>query len=82
MPPLKRTDLKRIHLTLNGKPVLARQGQTILDVAREYGVRIPTLCYHPKLEPIGACRLCIVQVDGARLPVTACTTRRSGGPPV
>ena len=79
MPPLKRTDLKRIHLSLDGKPVLAREGQTILDVAREYGVRIPTLCYHPKLEPIGACRLCIVTVDGARLPVTACTTKVAEG---
>lgn len=79
MPSLKRTDLRRIKLTINGREVLAREGQTILDVAREYGVRIPTLCYHPKLQPIGACRLCIVQVNGAALPVTACTTPVSEG---
>ena len=79
MPALKRTDMKRVRLTLDGQPVLARKGQTILEVAREYGVRIPTLCYHPKLAPIGACRLCIVQVDGTRLPVTACTTPATEG---
>lgn len=74
MTSLTRTDLKRISLTLDGKAVLARDGQTLLDVARENGVRIPTLCYTEKLKPLGACRLCIVQVAGTPTPVTACTT--------
>lgn len=71
---LKKQSLRRIHLILDGKPVLAREGQTVLEVARENGVRIPTLCYHEKLKPIGACRLCVVDIKGTSTPVTSCTT--------
>jgi predicted molibdopterin-dependent oxidoreductase YjgC len=73
MATLIRNDLKRIYLSINGKEVPARAGQTILDVARETGVEIPTLCYLERLKPIGACRLCIVEVAGTTTPVTACT---------
>jgi predicted molibdopterin-dependent oxidoreductase YjgC len=66
---------KRIHLTLDGKPYLAREGQTILEVACESGIRIPTLCVLEKLKPIGSCRMCMVEVEGTPTPVTACTTR-------
>ena len=79
MTSLKRTDLRRIHLTINGKQVLAREGQTLLEVARENGIHIPTLCYHEKLEPIGACRMCVVEIAGTAIPVTACTTQAKEG---
>ncbi|MBC7293523.1 MAG: (2Fe-2S)-binding protein, partial [Thermoleophilia bacterium] len=52
----------------------ARAGQTILQVAREAGVDIPTLCYDPRLAPYGACRMCLVEVEGARGPMAACGT--------
>jgi heterodisulfide reductase subunit A len=63
-----------ITFKLNGKQVQAEAGQTILQVARQYNVHIPTLCYHRALTPAGACRLCTVEVfDGRRRRlVTSC----------
>ena len=49
-------------LIIDGQEVQAEEGQTVLEVARENGIEIPTLCYHPLLEPHGACRLCVVEV--------------------
>ena len=69
-----RPHVKRIRLTIDGQEVLAREGQTILDVAREYGIHVPTLCYTNKLKPLGSCRMCVVEVQGTPTPVTACTT--------
>ncbi len=63
-----------VNITIDGKHIVARQGQTVLDAARMAGIRIPTLCYHERLEPIGACRLCVVEIEGTSTPVTACTT--------
>jgi predicted molibdopterin-dependent oxidoreductase YjgC len=63
-----------VNITIDGQPVVARQGQTILDAARMVHIRIPTLCYLERVEPIGACRLCVVEVEGTATPVTACTT--------
>ncbi|OFW58139.1 MAG: hypothetical protein A2133_01610 [Actinobacteria bacterium RBG_16_64_13] len=63
-----------LSLTLNGLQVQARPGQTILEVAQAEGVDIPTLCHDPRLEPYGACRMCLVEVEGARGPMAACGT--------
>jgi predicted molibdopterin-dependent oxidoreductase YjgC len=63
-----------LQITIDGKTLQAEAGQTILEVARENGIYIPTLCYHPRLLPIGSCRLCVVEIDGANRPMTACTT--------
>jgi len=52
-------------LTLNGRPVTAREGETLLEVARRHGIDIPTLCHHQGLEPWGGCRLCVVDVSRA-----------------
>jgi len=52
-----------ILLQIDGKEVKARAGMTILEAARSAGISIPTLCYHEKLEPYGACRICIVEVE-------------------
>ena len=62
-------------LTINGQKVHAEEGQTILEVARENGIEIPTLCYHPLLKPYGACRLCTVEVihRGRSRLETSCT---------
>jgi len=63
-----------ITLKINDKEVVAEEGQTILQVARQYNIHIPTLCYHEALSPAGACRLCTVEVfDGRRTRlVTSC----------
>jgi bidirectional [NiFe] hydrogenase diaphorase subunit len=51
-----------ITLTIDGRKVEGLEGSTILEVAREYGIEIPTLCFHEALEPYGGCRLCVVEL--------------------
>jgi NADH dehydrogenase/NADH:ubiquinone oxidoreductase subunit G len=63
-----------ITLTMNGTRVSGQEGMTILKVARENGIDIPTLCYLEDLSPIGACRLCVVEVEGSRTLVGSCHT--------
>jgi bidirectional [NiFe] hydrogenase diaphorase subunit len=52
-----------IRITLDGREIEIKSGQTVLEVAREQGIHIPTLCYHEAMEPFAACRLCMVEVD-------------------
>jgi len=63
-----------IKLVIDGKEVMAEEGSTILEVARSYGIDIPTLCYHEVLSPYGACRMCMVEVveSGRNRLVAAC----------
>jgi len=51
-----------VELTIDGIKTRAVEGTTDLEAAREMGIIIPTLCYHPSLSPSGACRVCIVEV--------------------
>lgn len=60
-------------------PVPVEAGQSILEAARASGVRIPTLCFDPRLEASGSCRLCVVKVEGRRLPVAACSQQMEPG---
>lgn len=68
-----------ISLTINGRTVRTPAGTTILDTARSAGVEIPTLCYHPNLTPNGICRLCVVEVVGARNLQPSCVVPASQG---
>jgi len=70
---------KKITLTVNGRQVTGRSGQTILEVCRENGIEIPTLCHFEGLKPVGACRLCVVEIAGQRKLSTACTTPAEDG---
>ena len=63
-----------VTLTINNRKVVAPEGSTILEAASGCGIKIPTLCQHPDLTNIGACRLCVVSVEKARALQTACTT--------
>jgi|UniRef100_A0A7C5EPH7 predicted molibdopterin-dependent oxidoreductase YjgC len=64
-----------VNLTIDGRPIQAEKGKTILEVAKENGIFIPYLCYHPALKPIGACRICVVEVKpGPPRPLPACAT--------
>ena len=65
---------KDITVTLNGEIVKGRQGMSILELAKECGVEIPTLCYHSELSPIGACRVCVVEIEGAKNLAASCHT--------
>lgn len=66
-------------LKIEGRDVSAAEGQTILEVARESGIHIPTMCYLEGLSEVGACRLCLVEVAGSSRLLPACTTRAEEG---
>ena len=66
-------------LTINGIEVQSESNWTILKAAEHAGLTIPTLCYHKDLSPTGACRMCLVNVKGAKGLTTACTTPVSEG---
>ena len=63
-----------INITINGQKIEAQNGQTVLQVAHEHGMEIPTLCYHKDLSPTGNCRMCVVEVKGGRFLQAACVT--------
>ena len=63
-----------LKLTIDGKEVTGGPDQTILDVAKENGIPIPTLCYHPRLSLLKSCRICLVDVEGAEMPMASCAT--------
>ena len=66
-------------LTLDGERHPFTEGETIYEVAARVGKTLPSLCYDPRLEPFGGCRLCVVQVEGVRAPVASCTTKATDG---
>ena len=68
-----------LQLTLDGQEVSFIQGETLYEIAQRQQKDIPTLCYDPRLEPFGACRLCVVEVEGVRNPVASCTTKAAPG---
>ena len=75
MPHTESSDKKTTAtLTIDGKQVTVPVGATILDAAAELGIRIPTLCWLKKVSTTGACRVCVVDVEGVERPMTACNT--------
>ena len=53
-----------MQVTIDNKKIECEKGKTILEVLKQLGIEIPTLCYHPDLKPEGRCRICLVEVDG------------------
>ncbi|TLN20051.1 2Fe-2S iron-sulfur cluster binding domain-containing protein [bacterium] len=68
-----------ISLTIDGQPVSAPEGSTILKAAAAIGVDIPTICYHDYCTSNGLCRICVVEVEGSRTLVPACVGKVSEG---
>ncbi len=68
-----------LNLTINGRAVQVEPGKSVLDACRSASVYVPTLCDDPDLEPYGACRLCIVKIEGLRGLPTSCTTPAAEG---
>jgi predicted molibdopterin-dependent oxidoreductase YjgC len=68
-----------VEITLDGRPVTAPAGSTILDACRAEGIDIPTLCFLENLTPVNVCRLCVVEVTGSRVLVPACSRRVEPG---
>jgi formate dehydrogenase beta subunit len=70
---------EKIRLTIDGNEVEVDKGITVLQAAQAAGIYIPTLCYHPDIQPYGGCRLCIVEIENMRGLPTACTTPATEG---
>jgi len=67
------------HLTMDGEDVPFTPGETLYEIARRHGREVPTLCFDPRLEPFGGCRLCVVEVEGWGKPAASCTTQAQAG---
>lgn len=70
---------KLVKVTFNGIEVEVPEGMGLVEAAAQAGVEIPIFCHHHKLDPVGVCRMCLVEVEGQRKPVTACTMRATDG---
>lgn len=66
-------------ISLNGSEVPYSEGETLYEISQRQNTDIPTLCYDSRLDAFGACRLCVVEVEGIRNPVASCTTRATPG---
>ena len=71
--------MKEISLVVEGRKVVVPEGLTVLEAIQKAGLFVPTLCHDPALKPFGACRLCIVKIDGLRGLPTSCTTPAQEG---
>ena len=65
---------KTVNLIINGMKIKAKEGQNLLEVAKENGINIPHFCYHPRLKVLGACRMCVVEIEGRRNLQASCST--------
>lgn len=70
---------KNVNIIIDGKTITAKEHDNLLNVARQNGFDIPGLCYHPRLSPTGACRLCVVKIEGTNGLVMACTVQVKDG---
>ena len=70
---------KMVHLTIDNIPVTVPEGTTVLEAARDAGIKIPSLCFLKDVNEIGACRICVVEVEGARSLMAACVYPVSEG---
>ncbi|MBV8202371.1 MAG: (2Fe-2S)-binding protein [Acidobacteria bacterium] len=75
-PPRPRA---AVQLTVDGQPVAVPEGATLLDAARQLGIETPTLCFLESLTPVNVCRICVVEVEGSRALVPACSRRAEAG---
>ena len=65
--------MEKITLNIDGREVVTEKGRTVLEAALDTSIYIPNLCHHPDLSPVGACRLCVVEIEGMRGLPTSCT---------
>ncbi|MEJ2695468.1 MAG: molybdopterin-dependent oxidoreductase [Candidatus Sulfobium sp.] len=70
---------KTVNLKIDGKDVQVAEGLNLIEAAAEAGVHIPNLCYLKGMKGIGACRLCLVEIEGMKSPMIACTTKAKDG---
>ncbi|HVF18973.1 MAG TPA: NADH-quinone oxidoreductase subunit G [Mycobacteriales bacterium] len=68
-----------VTVTIDGVEITVPAGTLVIRAAEQVGVHVPRFCDHPLLDPVGACRQCLVEVEGQRKPLTACTTTCTDG---
>ena len=68
-----------VNITIDGKKVSVKEGTTVLEAAKQNGINIPTLCFLEDLNEIGACRVCIVEVEGIEKCISSCNTQALDG---
>src|SRR6185436_11679591 len=73
------TPVETVTCTIDGLQVTVPKNTLVIRAAELVGIQIPRFCDHPLLEPIGACRQCIVEVEGQRKPLASCTTTVTEG---
>ena len=77
--PPPEVDTPMVPLTIDGRAIDVPAGTTIIDACKALGIEIPTLCYLETLTPINACRVCVVEVEGARVLAPACSRKVESG---
>ena len=77
--PQRRQVTPAFDIQIDGRTLVGRVGQTILEVCRDNGIEVPTLCYEPKLPGFGACRMCVVEVEGEDAPPISCSRSAEPG---
>jgi len=73
------TARRALHLTIDGRQISVSEGTTLLQAAREAGVEVPTLCFLETLTPVNVCRICVVELEGSRTLVPACSRKAEEG---
>src|ERR1700755_418813 len=73
------TPVEMVNLTIDDVPISVPKGTLVIRAAELIGAQIPRFCDHPLLDPVGACRQCLVEVEGQRKPLASCTSTVSDG---
>nr|MBA2552738.1 (2Fe-2S)-binding protein [Geodermatophilaceae bacterium] len=71
--------VEKATLTIDGFEITVPEGTLIIRAAEQLGIQIPRFCDHPLLDPVGACRQCLVEIEGQRKPVVACSVAVADG---
>jgi predicted molibdopterin-dependent oxidoreductase YjgC len=71
--------VRMVEIKIDGRSLFVSEGATILEAARQLGIETPTLCYLENLTPVNVCRLCVVELEGSRVLVPACSRRVEAG---
>src|SRR5579875_2532491 len=74
-----QTPRRLVDVTIDGQPVRVPEGATLLEACRRQGIDTPTLCYLDTLTPVNVCRVCVVEVEGSRALVPACSRKAEPG---
>src|SRR3954452_22260963 len=73
------TERRSVTVQVDGAETVVPEGATLLDACKARGIAVPTLCYLGTLHPVNVCRLCVVEVDGSRVLVPACSRKAEPG---